>query len=211
MKLFGRRRSRSGRGSAEVRETCPSRQSDARFVERFLAGEAAAFDVLVERYEATVRRVAYGYLRDEQLAEDVAQEAFLQACDKLPTLSDPAAFRSWLFMIAANRARDELRRRSRWVDTPEVPDEALYPSQEGIGSARLAGSSQLSGVLQKLLRDLPEKHRTALMMKEVEELTYSEIARRLEIPMGTVQIRVHRARLKLREQLTALGYERGVA
>jgi RNA polymerase sigma-70 factor (ECF subfamily) len=185
--------------------------SDAHFVERVRSGEASAFELLVERYESAVRRLAYGYLRDEQLAEDVAQESFLQANEKLHTLADPGAFRSWLFMIAANRSRDELRRRARWVDTPELPEVALYPSQEEMPATRRAQSKQLGVHLSRLLAELPDKYRTALMMKEIEELTYAEIADRLGIPMGTVQIRVHRARLKLRERLSKLGIRKGVA
>lgn len=188
-----------------------SRDSDAHFVELYRSGDEGAFDLLVDRYESAVRRLAYGYLRDEQLAEDIAQESFLQASEKLHTLADPAAFRSWLFMIAANRSRDELRRRARWVDTPELPEVALYPSQEEMPAPRRAQSRELGGHLARLLADLPDKYRTALMMKEIEELTYAEIAKRLGIPMGTVQIRVHRARLRLRERLTKIGMGEGVA
>lgn len=189
----------------------PTPESDAHFVERVRGGDESAFDLLVDRYESAVRRLAFGYLRDEQLAEDVAQEAFLQANEKLHTLADPAAFRSWLFMIAANRSRDELRRRARWVDTPELPEIALYPSQEEMPATRRAQSKELGKHLARLLSELPDKYRTALMMKELEELTYAEIAARLGIPMGTVQIRVHRARLRLRDQLAKLGIRRGVA
>ena len=88
-------------------------EADEDLVVRFRDGDEAAFETLVKRYEARIRKLAFGYLRDRMLAEDVAQESFLQAYQRIGTLGRPAAFRSWLYRIAINRAHDELRRRAR--------------------------------------------------------------------------------------------------
>jgi RNA polymerase sigma-70 factor (ECF subfamily) len=167
---------------------------DARTLERFLAGDEAAFEELVVRYESKVRNVAYGILRDRALSEDVAQETFLAAHRKARSfrgVQSGRSFRSWLFRIAVNRARDEYRRRSR-------RGEVLLEESEGASEAPWDARLDLTKALSKIR---PE-HRTVVVLRDVEGLSYAEIAKVLDWPAGTVMTRIHRARLELRALLS---------
>jgi RNA polymerase sigma-70 factor, ECF subfamily len=180
------------------------RDDDATLVLRFREGDDGAFAALVERYEARTRRLAYGFLRDSQSAEDVAQDSFLQAYRRIRSLKQPSSFRSWLFSIVVNRARDELRHRSRYdeVEDLEVP---LRAASDDPSEDQIVESRELRGFLRRFIAELPAKYREPLLLKEVEGMTYAEIAELLGMPMGTAQIRIHRARLRLRERLVAAG------
>jgi RNA polymerase sigma-70 factor (ECF subfamily) len=195
--------------------TCPVRapdqsgrgmESDEILVARCLAGDERAFETLVERYEAPLRRLAFGFLRDRQLAEDVSQETFLQAYQKLSTLGRGGAFRSWLYRIAVNRVHDELRRLTRQGEVSGEETERSLEKTPAPGSLQgLVESRELGRQLAAAIARLDGKHRTPLILKEVQGMTYAEIAQLLGWPMGTVQIRIHRARLRLREQLKEQG------
>lgn len=183
-----------------------SRSEDQELVERAQAGDVASFERLVVKYEASLRRVVFGLVRDHGLAEDIAQDAFLRAFRKLKRLQDGRAFQGWLFTIGLNEARDELRRRARKPSVPEeileaVPDEGVDPSDHA-SLVREQGD-----FLRAVLGDLPWKMVQPLILKHVLDHTYSEIAEMLGIPMGTVQIRIHRARLRLRDRLAELGLD----
>lgn len=195
--------------SPAIQTTDPERDEDQpteeeRLVRAFLGGDQDAFEQLVARYEGRIRRMAFSFVRDHGLAEDIAQDAFLQAYRRARTLKKPSAFRSWLFSIALNRARDELRRLARFteVDDLEIP---LRAFREPASTELLLESRQAGIWLAKLIADLPHKHRVPLLLKEAQGMTYADIAELLEIPMGTVQIRIHRARLELRERLVEAG------
>ena len=181
-----------------------SRSEDQELVDRVQAGCQQSFERLVVKYETSLRRVVFGMVRDHGLAEDIAQDAFLRAYRKLKRLQDGRAFQGWLFTIGLNEARDELRRRAR---RPSVPEEVL----EGVADETVDTSDHSSLVrekgqfLQAVLHGLPSKMLEPLLLKHVQDHTYSEIAEMLGIPMGTVQIRIHRARIRLREKLAELG------
>ena len=180
---------------------------DEQLVREFRDGDEAAFDALVHRYELRVRRLVMGFVRDDTVAEDVAQEAFVQAYSKIRRLQEPSSFRSWLFAIAVNRARDEVRRSRRWlVDSAQV-EEAVAELRASDDASSRAHGRQIGRVLSDLVGALAPKLREAILLKEIEEMTYAEIAQTLGIPMGTAQIRVHRARLRLRAQLAELGLD----
>jgi RNA polymerase sigma-70 factor (ECF subfamily) len=175
--------------------------SDEALVARFRAGDDAAFEVLVRRYEAPLRKLAFGYLRDRMLAEDVAQESLLVAYQRIGSLGHAEAFRSWLYRIAINRAHDFLRRLARKAEVGGEEGAARIAEVEAPGDnvARLV-NRDLSRRLAGAVAELPEKYRRPLLLKEIEGMTYAEIAALLGWPMGTVQIRIHRARLRLRER-----------
>ncbi len=194
------------RRAADVERQERSRSEDQELVDAAQTGDQASFERLVVKYEASLRRVVFGLVRDHGLAEDIAQDAFLRAYRKLKRLQDGRAFQGWLFTIGLNEARDELRRRSRRPAVPEevleaVPDETVAPSDH---SSMVSEKGQF---LQAVLTDLPKKMLEPLLLKHVQDFTYSEIAEMLQIPMGTVQIRIHRARIKLRQRLAELGLD----
>jgi RNA polymerase sigma-70 factor (ECF subfamily) len=179
--------------------------SDETLVARFRAGDDAAFEVLVRRYEASLRKLAFGYLRDRMLAEDVAQESLLLAYRRIDSLGNAEAFRSWLYRIAINRAHDYLRRVARKAELGGEEGEARIGQLEAPGdSVERLVKRDLGRRLAGAVRELPEKYRRPLLLKEIEGMTYAEIAELLGWPMGTVQIRIHRARLRLRERAREL-------
>jgi RNA polymerase sigma-70 factor (ECF subfamily) len=178
---------------------------DLELVEGSRRGDLRAFEQLVVRYEARIRRLAFAFVRDESLAEDIAQDTFLQALRRIDSLKQATSVRSWLFSIAVNRARDELRRRARWAPGDFGSDAEQGPvATDASGEDRVL-QRQRRGYLQRVIGELPERYRVPLLLKEVEGMTYVEIGRTLGIPMGTAQIRIHRARLRLRESLRKLG------
>ena len=181
--------------------------SDDQLLSQFLAGDERAFETLVGRYEAPLRKLVYGLVRDWALAEDVAQDAFLRAYQKASTFRGGSPVKAWLYRIAINRAHDELRRIRRKgevsLESAEIGglelDESRTASPEALAAAR-----ELERHVAVALSEMREEYRTALMLREMEGMTYREIAELLEWPLGTVQIRVHRGRLELRSRLGQL-------
>ena len=181
--------------------------SDDQLLSQFLAGDERAFETLVGRYEAPIRKLVYGLVRDWALAEDVAQDAFLRAYQKASTFRGGSSVKAWLYRIAINRARDELRRirRKGEISLESAEIEGLEPYESRTASAEaLAAARELERHVAMALSEMREEYRTALMLREMEGLTYREIAELLEWPLGTVQIRVHRGRLELRSRLGQL-------
>lgn len=167
-------------------------EADRDALARYLDGDERAFEELVIRYEAKVRHVAFGVLRDRELAEDVAQETFLTAYRKASSYRGEGSVRSWLFRIAVRRSLDELRRRGRKSEVPLPAIERGVEPHKGI---------EAGWDLERALAQLPPEHRVALMLKEIEGLSYQEIAESLAWPVGTVAVRIHRARLELKAAL----------
>jgi len=168
-------------------------EADRDALARTLDGDERAFEELVVRYEAKVRLVARGVLRDAALAEDVAQDTFLTAYRKADTFRGDGTVKSWLLRIAVRRALDELRRRGRRAEgaLSSAPEPRQRPHQAlDVGWDLDAGLDRLS-----------VESRTALLMKEVEGMSYREIADAMEWPMGTVATKLHRARMELRDAL----------
>ena len=175
-------------------------ESDEQLLERFLRGDEVAFEEIVERHEARLRNVAFGYLRDRSLAEDVAQDSFLQAYRKAAGFRGRGRVRNWLYRIVVNRAQDELRRIRRRAEVAvEEPLTAQASGHQSVADVEAGAiASQLRRRLAGALGRLREEHRTPLVLRDVEGLTYSEIAELLGWPLGTVQTRIHRGRLELR-------------
>jgi len=178
--------------------------SDERLLERFLGGDERAFDDLVRRHEALLRNVAYGFVRDRGLAEDVAQDSFLRAYRKARSFRGQGAVRSWLCRIAVHRAQDELRRIRRKREVPWQAAEELV-RRDSASTEELAASRELGRMIAEALAGMRNEHRTPMVLRDVQGMTYSEIAALLDWPLGTVQARIHRARLEVRAYLKARG------
>ncbi len=176
--------------------------SDEKLLTRFLGGEEEAFEALVVRYEAPLRKLAYGLVRDWGLAEDVAQDAFIRAYRKATTFRGGTSVKAWLYRIAINRAYDELRRIRRKKEVPlgNVP----LPERGRASTEAIAEARELQTKIAHALAQLRPEYRTPLVMREIEGMTYREIAEFLDWPLGTVQIRIHRGRLELRSHLAEL-------
>lgn len=183
---------------------------DLTLVTRARAGDPAAFRALVVRYQRKVYAVALGIVKDPDQAWDVAQEAFVRVHQHLAEFKGESAFSTWVFRIATHLGIDSVRReRTRSRDDLEEADEAaLAEGGEGILATALGTNPQesalrreLAGKIGEALSRLPEKHRTILVLREVEGLSYEELAERLQIHKGTVMSRLFHARRKMQALL----------
>ncbi|PYP14605.1 MAG: hypothetical protein DMD54_13665 [Gemmatimonadetes bacterium] len=170
---------------------------DPALVAQTLAGERAAFGVLVERYAAQARRVARAVLGDPDDADDAAQDGFLSALVKLAQYDSRRPFGPWLMRIVANAATD--RRRRRNVRRAEPLDPSLVGGGPRPDAA--AVQSELGDRLRAALAELPERRRTAVVLFDVEGYSHAEIAGILGIPEGTVRSEVFHGRRRLRALL----------
>jgi RNA polymerase sigma-70 factor (ECF subfamily) len=181
--------------------------SDLALVQRVQRGDKAAFDVLVLRYQHKVLKLIMRYIRDAAEAEDVAQEAFMKAYRALPAFRGDSAFYTWLYRIAINTAKNSLvssKRRPLTYDL-DLQDPEQYDLQ-----ARLLESETPEGLLlteeirrtvDAAMEALPEDLRTAIMLRELDGLSYEEIASTMDCPVGTVRSRIFRAREAIDKRL----------
>jgi RNA polymerase sigma-70 factor (ECF subfamily) len=174
-----------------------------------LARDERAYRELVRRYQTPVLNLAWRITGNAEDAAEVAQETFVRVLRSLGTYDPSRPLKSWLFKIAANLALDSIRRRKRRPialedlagdDAP--PLEAVEP---GPGPDAMLLREQAGERFQELVEELPEHYRAILHLRYREELAYEEIAEALELPLGTVKVRLHRAHEMLRRKLIARG------
>ncbi len=160
---------------------------DLRWLERCRAGDEAALSELVSRHRVRLIRVAKNILRDAYDAEDVAQEAFIKAFRELHNLRDDRAFSGFLYRICVRLCMDKLRSRRT------LPIE--YETSEQDRSASIENKL----IIRRLLKQLSPDLRTTLVLREMEQLSYEEVAEVMHVPIGTVRSRLHAAREKFRK------------
>lgn len=188
------------------------READQALVERVQAGDQQAFGLLVAKYQRKLMRLVSRLVRDPAEAEDVAQEAFIKAYRALPSFRGDSAFYTWLYRIGVNTAKNWLiANRRRAPTATEIDNEEA----ESYGEAdllrdvdtpeRLMMSKQIADTVNAAMDELPEELKTAVTLREIEGLSYEEIAQVMDCPIGTVRSRIFRAReaiaLKLRPLL----------
>ena len=174
---------------------------------RYRDGEESAFAELVRRYRGKIVSTAYRVLGDAAKAEDVAQETFLRVHRNADRYRSIAKFSTWIYTIALNVARNELRntKRKRLVSldafgsdpdsepaTYDIPDESALPDQE-------VENAEIRVLFDRAIRRLPERYRAVFVLRDVDDLSYEEIAEILKLPKGTVKSRINRARQRIRE------------
>ncbi|HXG41197.1 MAG TPA: sigma-70 family RNA polymerase sigma factor [Dehalococcoidia bacterium] len=169
---------------------------------RACSGDLDAFNAIVERYQALVYNVCLRMLGESAAAEDATQDTFIAAYRGLGRFRG-GSFRAWLLRIAANACYDELRRRRRRPLPLEAAASVAAPSQASPLQAYLEG--ELAQEIQRGLLRLPPDQRLAVVLRDVEGLSYEEIARAMGTSLGTVKSRIGRGRARLREHLTAAG------
>ena len=183
---------------------------DLQLVESAKAGDAGAFRALVVRYQRKVYAVALGIVKDPDQAWDVAQEAFVRVHKHLPEFKGDSAFSTWLFRIGSHLAIDSVRkeRKSQKDDIDDLREVDVGDAGEGILSTALgqdprenALRRELAGKLEEALAGLPVIHREILVLRELEGLSYEELAARLGIQKGTVMSRLFHARKKMQAAL----------
>ncbi len=197
------------RGSSNT-EADPAR--DAALVARARDGDRVAFDELVLRHEDRVYNMALRMLGNADDALDLAQEVFLSAYRALGAFESKSLFSTWLYRVTVNRCRDELRRRAtvkhtrpRPLGGPEPDDPPADPPARAPSAEDAAVAKESLALVADAVAALPEESREALVLRDVEGLAYEEIAAVLEVPLGTVRSRIHRARSLLRDRLREVG------
>jgi len=183
--------------------------SDLVLVQRVQRGDKTAFDLLVRKYQHKVVKLVTRYLRNPADAEDVAQEAFIKAYRAMPQFRGDSAFYTWLYRIAINTAKNAIVSRDRNPVEFDLDMQAIEESQSM--QARLADTTTPESLLQteeirttvnQAIDALPEDLRTAIVLRELEGLSYEDIALAMECPVGTVRSRIFRAREAIDRRLS---------
>ncbi|MEO6975957.1 MAG: RNA polymerase sigma factor RpoE [Gallionella sp.] len=187
------------------------RDVDQQLVERVQRGDKHAFDLLVNKYQRKLGRLISRFVRDPAEAEDVTQDAFIKAYRALPGFRGESAFYTWLYRIGINTAKNHLLANKRRAPTSTPFDAEESESFEDASLLREVNtpenelmSKQVVGVVQASLQQLPEDLRSALTLREIEGLSYEEIAIVMDCPIGTVRSRIFRAREAVAENLRPL-------
>jgi len=173
---------------------------DVELVERMRAGDADALRSIVERYQARIFALIFGIVRDRHEVEDVAQEVFLKAFRRINAFDGRSRFYTWLYRVAANSAKDHVKKRSRRPSVA-LDEDAGIPSML-CGPAENAERSELRRSVRDAIGTLQPRYREVLTLRELEGLSYNEIAAILRVSMGTVESRLHRARARLKQVLS---------
>tara|TARA_B100000686_G_scaffold294035_1_gene323980 strand:+ start:238 stop:843 length:606 start_codon:yes stop_codon:yes gene_type:complete len=185
---------------------------DIKLVERAQAGDRDAFRELVERYQRKVYGICYGMLKEQEASLDVSQEVFLKVYRYLEKFNRESSFYTWIYRITVNMCIDHIRK-NRKVQRVEYDDhlshegseseglEHIQPSQLGIHPDKVYGRKELRQKMLEALSTLNEKHRTILIMREVDGLSYEEMAEILDISKGTVMSRLFHARRYFQDAL----------
>ncbi len=187
------------------------REVDQQLVERVQRGDKHAFDLLVIKYQRKLGRLLSRFIRDPGEVEDVTQEAFIKAYRALPGFRGDSAFYTWLYRIGINTAKNHLVALGRRAPTSTEFDAEEAESLESGEQLRDLNtpenqmmSRQVGDVVNQTLEALPEELRTALTLREIEGLSYEEIATAMQCPVGTVRSRIFRAREAVAEKLRPL-------
>lgn len=174
---------------------------DATLVARMREGDAEALRVLIERYQKRVFALIYGIVRDAHEVEDVAQEVFLKVFTRIHSFDERSALYTWLYRVAANAAKDHVKMRVRRPALPldpevEIPDPAEAPDRQVF-------AAETRRQVREAIAALPPRYREILALREIEGLSYQEIAHVLRLSAGTVESRLHRARERLKRALSS--------
>jgi RNA polymerase sigma-70 factor, ECF subfamily len=177
------------------------RDIDQQLVERVQRGDKAAFDLLVSKYQRKIFRLLSRLIRDSTEIEDVAQEAFIKAYRALPNFRGESAFYTWLYRIAINTAKNylvSLGRRAPTTTEADIEDAETFDDGDHLRDLNTPDSmlltKQVAEAVNRAIDQLPEDLRTAIVLRELEGLSYEEIAESMRCPIGTVRSRIFRAR-----------------
>ncbi len=192
---------------------------DKQLVKRARRGDSQAFRILMERYKRKVYAIAFGMVHDPEAAMDVSQDVFVKVHRYLGSFQGSSSFYTWLYRIAVNVSIDHLRKMGRhdMVDYDDMiqrrePDDQeawIVPTILDQNPLKAYDRREMSDRIAKAFEELSEKHRSVLMLREVEGLSYDEIAKTLKVQKGTVMSRLHHARRNLQKALGSYLKERG--
>ncbi len=187
------------------------REVDQQLVERVQNGDKQAFGLLVTKYQRKLARLLSQFIRDSAEVEDVTQEAFIKAYRALPAFRGDSAFYTWLYRIGINTAKNFLVSQGRRAPTLQGVDTEDAENFDTSGALREINtpeselmSKQIAQTVNQTLERLPEELRTAITLREIEGLSYEDIANIMDCPIGTVRSRIFRAREAISEELRPL-------
>ena len=187
------------------------REVDQLLVERAQGGDQHAFDLLVSKYQRKLGRLLSRFIRDPAEVEDVVQEAFIKAYRALPSFRGDSAFYTWLYRIGINTAKNYLVAQGRRAPTSTEFDSEEAEGFEDAGQLRdintpesLLLTKQIGETVNSAMDALPEELRTAIVLREIDGLSYEEIASTMDCPIGTVRSRIFRAREAVAAKLRPL-------
>ena len=187
------------------------REIDQLLVERAQAGDKHAFELLVAKYQRKLARLLSRFIRDAAEVDDVAQEAFIKAYRALPSFRGDSAFYTWLYRIGINTAKNYLVAQGRRAPTSTEFDAQDAESFEDASQLRdintpesLLQSKQVGDTINAAMDGLPNELRSAIVLREIDGLSYEEIAEAMSCPIGTVRSRIFRAREAVAEKLRPL-------
>jgi RNA polymerase sigma-70 factor (ECF subfamily) len=186
------------------------REVDQALVERVQRGDKSAFDILVRKYQHRVVKLVSRYVKDHSEVYDVAQEAFIKAYRALPKFRGDSAFYTWMYRIAINTAKNYLVAQGRRL--PNIDIEAQDAEQfEGESALKdyatpesMLQRDEVQSTVLRTIENLPDDLRTAIMLREIEGMSYEEIAEAMDCPVGTVRSRIFRAREAIDKMLKPL-------
>jgi RNA polymerase sigma-70 factor, ECF subfamily len=187
-----------------------SQPTDQQLVERVQKGDKRAFDLLVIKYQHKMISVVSRYVRDSHEVQDVVQEAFIKAYRALKNFRGDSAFYTWIYRIAINTAKNHLVSRGRRppASDVEVEEAEFYPGSDMLKDVDTpennAFRDELKDVVDRAIMELPEDLRTAVTLRELEGLSYEDIAEVMACPVGTVRSRIFRAREAIDKKIQPL-------
>lgn len=184
------------------------RHEDDEMVDRARKGDRAAFEALFQKYNRRAYAISIGVVKRPEDALDVVQESFIKVHKHIINFQGTSSFYTWLYRIVMNLSIDYLRRRRKiteWGDDVRAEDAdgdgTLVPRLPDTNPSKATSRHELSGKIKEALDTLPEIHRAVILLREVEGLSYEEMAQALDVPKGTIMSRLFHARRKMQEQL----------
>jgi RNA polymerase sigma-70 factor, ECF subfamily len=181
-------------------------------IRRCLRGDEAAWETIVRHYWRKVFNVAYKFVGKHDEAEDLTQEIFLKIFKSLETFDRRANFQTWLISVSRNLCIDHYRsvRKERETIDRDVDANELTPISKEVGAIALLEQQDRVALLRQALAELPDALKTAVLMRDIQEMSYQEIAQKLRLPEGTVKSRINRGRTELARQVMKLtGEDKG--
>tara|TARA_B100001758_G_scaffold213118_1_gene197426 strand:- start:26 stop:649 length:624 start_codon:yes stop_codon:yes gene_type:complete len=182
----------------DIKKKISNKEIDLSLVKRVKKGDYRAFDLLVLKYQSRVIATAFKFVKEKQLAEDIAQEAFIKSYKSIDSFREESSFYTWVYRITVNTAKNYLlssKRRDELVISDLSQDDSFYPEKLDVDSPQeILKASELRDLIFETLSSLGEETRTALSLREFDGLSYEQIAEIVQCPVGTVRSRIFRGR-----------------
>lgn len=181
-------------------------------VQQVKDGKVESFELLVERYEKQVYNIAYRYTGNRDDAFDLSQEAFIKAYRGIKNFRQESTFKTWIYHIASNVCRDYLRKGKKYIEISidesvhgEDGDMEKQFADSSIGPEEIFEGKELSEFIQSIINDLQQEYKEVIVLREIQQLSYEEIAEVLDCSLGTIKSRLNRARKILKEKIIVAG------